>query len=127
MQLVRDINYASAYSFKYSPRPGTPAANMAAQLPEPVKAARLEKLQNLLNEQQMAFNKKTIGLTLPVLLDRKGNEKGQLHGRTPYNQSIHLTANERLFGQIVNVKVTNAYANSLGGEIETGESVLKSA
>jgi len=127
LQLVRDINYASAYSFKYSPRPGTPAANMMAQLPEPVKTARIQKLQALLNEQQLAFNQKTVGLTMKVLLDRKGNEPGQLHGRTPYNQSIHVTAPDRLYGQIVNVTVTGAFANSLGGALELTETETKSA
>jgi tRNA-2-methylthio-N6-dimethylallyladenosine synthase len=127
MKLVSDIDYASAYSFKYSPRPGTPAANMQGQVREDVKTERIQRLQALLNEQQMAFNQNCVGLTMPVLFDRKGSKNGQLHARTPYNQSIHVQANERLFGEIVDVKITGAFANSLSGEIIMSELVVKSA
>jgi tRNA-2-methylthio-N6-dimethylallyladenosine synthase len=115
LALVRDIGFASCYSFKYSARPGTPAAAMKGLLPEPVKNERLQRLQDLLNEQQMAFNRAAIGKTLPVLLDRVVTGKGQLHGRTPYNQAIHVEAPENLLGEIVNVEITEAFANSVGG------------
>ena len=127
MQLVRDIGYASAYSFKYSPRPGTPAANMQGLVREDVKTERLMRLQTLLNEQQLAFNQKTAGLTLDVLFERKGKRDGQLQGRTPYNQSVNVPAKDRLLGQIVPVRMTEAFANSLGGEVETTEMIVKSA
>ncbi|NCC22120.1 MAG: tRNA (N6-isopentenyl adenosine(37)-C2)-methylthiotransferase MiaB [Alphaproteobacteria bacterium] len=117
MTLVREITFASAYSFKYSARPGTPAAAMGGLVHEDIKNERLQRLQDLLNEQQLAFNRRTEGLSLPVLFDRKGNRPGQLHARTPYNQSIHCDANERLLGEIVDVRVTEGHANSLRGEL----------
>jgi len=128
MQLVRDIGYQSAYSFKYSPRPGTPAAAIqAAQIQEDVKQERLLRLQDLLTSQFEDFNRRTIGLTVPVLFERKGAKDGQLQGRTPYNQSINVPAKERLIGQIVGVSVTSASATALKGEIETFENIAKSA
>jgi tRNA-2-methylthio-N6-dimethylallyladenosine synthase len=117
MRLVRDIGYASVYSFKYSARPGTPAANMQGLVHEAVKDERLKRLQSLLNDQQLAFNQGTVGMMLSLLLDKKGNKPGQLHGRTPYNQSMHIDAPEKMLGQIVNVMVTDAYANSIGGTL----------
>ncbi len=127
MQLVRDINYSCAYSFKYSPRPGTPAANMQNLVPEHIKTTRLKTLQDLLNEQQYQFNLNTVGTTLPVLFDRKGKEEHQLLGRTPYNQSLCVQANERLYGHTVNVKITDASPNAVKGEIDTTEMIVKSA
>lgn len=117
MQLVRDVTFASAYSFKYSPRPGTPAANMASQLPEKVKSDRLQALQALLNEQQHTFNEQSAGKTMPVLFDRRGKAEGQLHGRSPYNQAVHVNAPERLLGQIVETEITRAAPNSLHGNV----------
>ncbi|MCB9991784.1 MAG: tRNA (N6-isopentenyl adenosine(37)-C2)-methylthiotransferase MiaB [Rhodospirillales bacterium] len=117
MQIVRDVTYAYAYSFKYSPRPGTPAANMAGQIHDKVKIERIMRLQALLNEQQLDFNNKTVGKTVPVLFDRKGVKDGQLHGRTPYNQAIHVKAPERLFGQVVMAEVTEGNSNSLTGNV----------
>lgn len=127
MDLVRQVKYASAYSFKYSPRPGTPAANMANLVREDVKTERLAALQALINEQQLAFNKNCIGKTLPVLFDRTDKKGDKLHGRTPYNQAIHVTASERLMGHSANVLIDGAFANSLTGELELQESILKSA
>ncbi len=117
MQIVRDVTYAFAYSFKYSPRPGTPAANMPMQIHEKVKTERIQRLQDLLNEQQLAFNRDMIGKRFDVLFDRKGAKDGQLHGRTPYNQAIHVKANPRLRGHTVPVDVTEANANSLTGNV----------
>ncbi|MGF1605301.1 MAG: tRNA (N6-isopentenyl adenosine(37)-C2)-methylthiotransferase MiaB [Rhodothalassiaceae bacterium] len=90
LRLVDEIGYAQAYSFKYSSRPGTPAADAADQVPEPVKAQRLARLQALLNEQQAAFNQASIGQVMPVLLEREGRRAGQLVGRTPYMQAVHV-------------------------------------
>ncbi len=128
MQLVRDIGYQSAYSFKYSARPGTPAAAIqAAQITEPVKQERLLRLQALLTSQFEEFNNRTVGMTVPVLFERPSQRAGQIQGRTPYNQSINVPGNERLIGEIVNVKITGASATALRGEIETVEMIAKSA
>lgn len=117
MQLVRDVNYAIAYSFKYSQRPGTPAADMFAQVPEDVKDRRLQELQALLREQQTAFNESKIGQVLPVLVHGKGRLEGQMHGRSPYMQAVHFDGPEDLNGQIVDVKIVGASLNSLSGEL----------
>jgi len=124
MQMVRDVRYAFAYSFKYSPRPGTPAATMQMHIHDKVKTERLLRLQALLNEQQLAYNSQSVGKIMPVLFDRKGAKDGQLHGRTPYYQAIHVKGNDRLYGQIVNVRITKSHANSLTGEIEITEKIL---
>src|SRR5690606_33903149 len=117
MRLVRDVGYAQAYSFKYSPRPGTPAALQPNQVPEEVKAARLAELQNLLAEQQRRFNEGTVGATMPVLLERHGRLPGQLVGRSPYMQSVHVTADDDLLGTIVPVTVVRATPNGLAGRV----------
>ena len=123
MQLARDTVYASCYSFKYSARPGTPAASLqAALVPEHVASERLQRFQSLINEQQIAFNKQCVGKTLPILFDRKGKKEGQLTGRSPYSQSVYVEGKERLIGNIVNVKITDAYDNSLTGELEMVDS-----
>ena len=117
MQLVRDVNYAIAYSFKYSPRPGTPAAEMFGQVPEDVKDARLQALQKLLREQQTAFNQSKIGQTIPVLITGRGRREGQIHGRSPWMQAVHFDGPPSLIGQVADVKVTAATLNSLAGEM----------
>lgn len=115
--LVKDINYAQAYSFKYSPRPGTPAAIDEYQVPETIKAERLSLLQKLLNEQQLTFNQSKVGTIQTVLLDRQGRRPSQFIGRSPYMQSVHVEAQSRLWGQIVDVAITAAKPNSLSGTI----------
>ncbi|MCI4645764.1 MAG: tRNA (N6-isopentenyl adenosine(37)-C2)-methylthiotransferase MiaB [Hyphomonadaceae bacterium] len=117
MELVRAVNYASAYSFKYSPRPGTPAADMFGQVPEDVKDERLQRLQALIREQQTAFNASKIGQTLPILVTGKGRLDGQLHGRSPYLQAVHFDGAESLMGQIVDVEIVGASLNSLTGRL----------
>jgi tRNA-2-methylthio-N6-dimethylallyladenosine synthase len=124
MGLVAQVGYASAYSFKYSPRPGTPAATDEAQVPEEVKTERLERLQALLASQQKAFNMASIGKTMPVLFDRKGKQSGQLIGRSPYMQSVHCMGAERLYGEIVDVQITAATQSSLTGEICTVDALV---
>lgn len=123
MQLVRDVNYAQAYSFKYSPRPGTPASVMQNLVAEKIKTERLMRLQELLNEQQIAFNETFIGQVVPVLFDGKGKKDNQLLGRSPHMQSVFATGNERLIGEIINVKITKAAPNSISGEIVTEERI----
>ncbi|MCI4662679.1 MAG: tRNA (N6-isopentenyl adenosine(37)-C2)-methylthiotransferase MiaB [Neomegalonema sp.] len=114
MALVREVGYAQAYSFKYSARPGTPAAGND-QVPEEVKAARLAALQDLLNEQQARFNSRCVGQTMPILLEKPGREPGQLVGRSPYLQPVHLNAAAERVGEIVEVRIEQAMRNSLSG------------
>jgi tRNA-2-methylthio-N6-dimethylallyladenosine synthase len=127
MQLIRDVVFASAYSFKYSARPGTPAANMSNLVREDVKTERLAELQNLITEQYFEFNKSTVGQTLPVLFERRGKKEGQLQGRTPFYQAINVPANERLLGEFVDVTVTSATANALVGEVKMVENIAETA
>ncbi|MEQ9169789.1 MAG: tRNA (N6-isopentenyl adenosine(37)-C2)-methylthiotransferase MiaB [Rhodospirillales bacterium] len=115
LSLVRAVGYVQAYSFKYSPRPGTPAAAMELQVPEDVKDARLKELQDLLNTQQLAFNQACIGRTLPVLLDRPGRHAGQLLGRSPYMQAVHVEAPADWLGRTADLEIVSAGGNSLGG------------
>lgn len=115
LNLVQEVRYAQAYSFKYSPRIGTPGALMENQIPEEVKSERLERLQELLFAQQQAFNDACIGKTMPVLLDRMGKKPGQILGKTPYAQSVYVEAPASLFGQCVDVKIEKASSNSLTG------------
>ena len=115
LALVREIGFAQAYCFKYSPRPGTPAAVMAGQVPEEVKTARLAHLQALIAEQQRAFNLATVGRRLPVLVERRGRRPRQLAGRSPYMQAVCLEAPAARLGDIVAVEITAAHAVSLAG------------
>jgi tRNA-2-methylthio-N6-dimethylallyladenosine synthase len=115
MQLVRDIGFAAAYSFNYSPRPGTPAAAMLAQIPDDVKTERLHRLQALLWEQQTAFNVTQVGRVLPILVTGDGRRAGQKHGRSPYLQSVHFNDNTAQNGDIVSVRIEAASQNSLQG------------
>jgi tRNA-2-methylthio-N6-dimethylallyladenosine synthase len=115
LELAADIRFAQAFSFKYSPRPGTPAATAADQIPEGVKSERLAALQALLSKQQREFNAACIGRVLPVLFEKAGRHEGQLVGRSPYLQSVHAAATADRLGEIVPVMVTGASANSLSG------------
>lgn len=121
MQLVKDAGFASAYSFTYSARPGTPAANMKNLVHAKVANERLARLQALILEQSKQFNETFIGKTLPVLFDRKGKKDGQIQGRSPYNQSVYAAAPDRLLGQIMPVEITGAFDNSLTGAIQISE------
>ncbi len=121
LKLVKDVVFSQSYSFKYSPRPGTPGALMELQVEDAVASRRLEELQSVLDAQQFAFNEAYVGQTLPVLFDRRGKEKGQLLGRSPYMHSVYVTAPERLFGETINVKIQSAGPKSLTGKIVTGE------
>jgi tRNA-2-methylthio-N6-dimethylallyladenosine synthase len=121
LQLVREVGYASAFSFKYSRRPGTPAASMPGQVAEEVKEERLARLQVLLDEQRAAFNAGQQGRVLPVLFEKTGRHAGQIVGRSPYLQAVHATAPDRLIGEIVPVRIESSARNSLAGvfELET--------
>jgi tRNA-2-methylthio-N6-dimethylallyladenosine synthase len=117
LDLVGETGFAQAFSFKYSPRPGTPAATAASQVPEPVKIERLGELQALLARQQRAFNEACIGRALPVLLEKPGRHRGQVAGRSPYLQSVHCAADSERIGSIVPVLITGAGQNSLAGQV----------
>jgi tRNA-2-methylthio-N6-dimethylallyladenosine synthase len=117
LELVRQVGYASAFSFKYSRRPGTPAAAMPGQVAEPVKEERLARLQALLDAQQAAFNSAQEGRVLPVLFEKTGRHAGQIVGRSPYLQAVHATAPDRLIGEIVPVRIESSARNSLAGAL----------
>ena len=124
LELVEAVGYAQAYSFKYSKRPGTPASDRDDQVPEQVKSDRLEALQNLLNRQQLEFNKAFVGKVVPVLFERRGKLPQQIAGRTPYMQAVHVDCEntdmaDHYFGKILPIRIFEAFANSLTGIIET--------
>ena len=113
MDVVRQTNYAQAYSFKYSRRPGTPGHDMDGQVAEDVKGERLARLQSILNEQQAAFNQSCIGRDITVLIEKPGKTGDQMIGRSPWLQSVVVDANLGSIGDMVDVTVTEAHANSL--------------
>ena len=115
LAVVAELGYAQAYSFKYSPRPGTPGAARPGQIPDDVKAARLDALQSLLRVQQNAFNQASVGQVLPVLFERPGRHPGQLVGRSPYMQAVHAALPGAVVGDIVDMRIIEAQANSLAG------------
>ena len=115
LDLVKQVGYASAFTFKYSPRPGTPAAEHAVQIPEAEKSARLQALQSLVHAQQTAFNSALVGRTVPVLLEKPGRDPGQLVGRSPYLQAVHIQGDKNLIGTIVDTHITGVGTNSLSG------------
>ncbi|HTI85918.1 MAG TPA: tRNA (N6-isopentenyl adenosine(37)-C2)-methylthiotransferase MiaB [Alphaproteobacteria bacterium] len=116
LALVRAVGYAQAYAFKYSARPGTPAAELDDAIPEAVKSERLNVLQQLLADLSLDFNKRSVGTTVPVLLDRRGRHLGQLGGRTPYMQAIHVAVgNVAPHGAETHVRITGAFAHSVEG------------
>jgi len=117
MTLIREVGYAQAFSFKYSPRPGTPAATHDAAVPEAVKTARLAQLQALLGDQQRAFNQSFLGQTVSVLLDRPGRHRGQVAGRSPYLQPVQVAASPDLIGTIARVAIDEVLTNSLTGRL----------
>ncbi|WP_245411336.1 tRNA (N6-isopentenyl adenosine(37)-C2)-methylthiotransferase MiaB [Methylovirgula ligni] len=120
LDFVREITFASAFSFKYSPRPGTPAADLRDQVPEDVMVMRLAELQELLDAQRLAFNTSLVGKTLAVLFEKKGRRAGQIGGRSPYLQPVQVEAPETLIGRIVPVEITGLGTNSLFGRLADG-------
>ncbi|NEX91491.1 tRNA (N6-isopentenyl adenosine(37)-C2)-methylthiotransferase MiaB [Caulobacter sp. 17J65-9] len=121
LELVRAVDYAACFSFKYSRRPGTPAAAMPNQVPDEVAVERLARLNALLDQQREAFNASMVGRTLPVLFERPGRHPGQAVGRSPYLQGVHVDAAEQLIGQIVPVRIEVAGKNSLTGALAARE------
>ncbi len=117
MDLIKHVTYSQAYSFKYSPRPGTAAATMDGQIDDEIATKRLHQLQQLLNDQQRQFNQNTIGRTLDILFERKGREAGQLIGRSPYLQPVYVDAPEAFIGQIMPVHIESLGNFALKGTL----------
>ena len=117
LRLADDIAYAQAYSFKYSPRPGTPAADMDGQIAMAVMDERLQRLQAVINKHQLAFNQATVGQRTQILLERNGRHAGQLVGKSPWLQSVHVVAEGARIGDMIDVEIVSAGPNSLGAEI----------
>ena len=117
LKIIRDVGYASAYSFKYSTRPGTPGANLTEQIDEAVKVERLARLQDLVNKQTSDFHASCVGRTLPVLIERVGRMPGQVGGRSPYLQAVHLEGSTDLIGGIHEVEIIGTSTNSLVGRL----------
>ena len=129
LRLARDVGFAQAYAFKFSPRPGTPAALMQEQVPDSIKAERLEALRRVLDAAQLAFNRASVGCVMEVLFDCRGKRPGQLAGRSPYMQAVHIeapradeavngeAAADGLFASVVPVRILEAHANSLRGAL----------
>jgi tRNA-2-methylthio-N6-dimethylallyladenosine synthase len=123
LRLVADVGFAGSFSFKYSPRPGTPAAEMGEQVAEPVKVERLARLQDLLEAQRQAFNQGTVGRTLDVLVEKPGRHLGQVAGKSPYLQPVQFESEPHLFGEVVAVTIARAGSNSLFGTLAPGAMV----
>ena len=117
LSLIREVNYASAYSFKYSPRPGTPASLSEDQVPEDAKAERLQTLQQLISAQQFAFNQAKVGEVMDILIERPANRADQMAGRSPWMQAVHFPSDVGAIGDIVSLKITEAHQNSLSASL----------
>jgi tRNA-2-methylthio-N6-dimethylallyladenosine synthase len=117
LNLVEAVGYASAFSFKYSPRPGTPAAGAADAVPEPEKAERLARLNAVLDAQRHAFDAAQVGRTLPVLWEKRGRHPGQLVGKSPYLQAVWADAPDGLIGTVTPARITGTGPNSLIGAV----------
>ena len=117
LSLVGEVGFAQSFSFKYSPRPGTPAAGAAAPVPEPIKDERLQALQALLREEQRRFNADAVGRTVPVLFTAPGRHPGQVGGRSPHGQPVHVVGPLSLVGRIADVAITAATTNSMTGSL----------
>lgn len=123
IRIVHEVGYAQAYSFKYSPRPGTPAALMADQIAEPVKDARLARLQAAIAEEAQKFNTASIGRITTILLDREGRKPGQLIGKTPWLQSAVIEHGSARIGDLVEIEIVDAFANSVAARVVAPVSV----
>ncbi|MCQ2965132.1 MAG: tRNA (N6-isopentenyl adenosine(37)-C2)-methylthiotransferase MiaB [Alphaproteobacteria bacterium] len=118
LSLVKRVEYAQSYSFMYSPRPGTPAAVLANQIPEKIKGERLEILQKLLLEQHSNFNKKFVGQCVEVLVEEKAKKKSELLGHSPHMQNVVVSADPKYIGSFISVKIVSAGATTLVGKLE---------
>jgi len=117
LALVRAVGFASSYAFKYSPRPGTPAAEMSGQIDEATKARRLAALQDLIEDQRQAFNRASVGQRLDVLFEKPGRREGQLIGRSPHMQSVFADGPRSLIGELMQVEMVDVEPRSLRGRV----------
>jgi tRNA-2-methylthio-N6-dimethylallyladenosine synthase len=117
LEVLEEVGFAQAYAFKYSPRPGTPAAALEQQIADPVKDSRLQHVLAAVDRSQTAFNSACVGRVVPVLLERPGRHPGQLVGRSPYMQAVHLSAPPSLCGRVAEVEIVAAGVNSLAGKL----------
>jgi len=117
LDLCDAVNFASSFFFKYSARPGTSAATMDGHVAEDVKIERLARLQALVDGQRRSFNRATVGRTLPVLFEKPGRHPGQIGGKTPYLQAVHVEGPASMIGSICDVHILEAGANSLHGRL----------
>jgi tRNA-2-methylthio-N6-dimethylallyladenosine synthase len=115
LDLIRRVKYMNSYSFKYSPRPGTPAADKEL-IDDAILNERLNRLQNLINQQQMEYNQQFITKTVRVLIDGAGKHDGQLKGKSEFNQSVAIEGSQEIIGKIIPVEITNVYSHSLVGK-----------
>ena len=119
LRLIEDVGFVQAFSFKYSPRPGTPASLMPKQIAERIKSARLAAVQDLLDRQQRAFDRATVGVRTRLLIEREGRHPGQKLGRTPWFQMVHLDGADIRPGDVVDAEITDAHAHTLAGRLIT--------
>jgi tRNA-2-methylthio-N6-dimethylallyladenosine synthase len=117
LTLIEEVGFSGSFSFKYSQRPGTPGADMDDQIAEEVKSERLQRLQDLIDRQQMAFNQSCVGKSFDVLFEKPGRHQGQVVGRSPYLQPVPVEAPESLIGEIARVTITETAGNSLLGRL----------
>ena len=121
LRLVDEARFASAFSFKYSSRPGTPAADLEDHVPEETKSERLARLQERVETHRQAFNRGTIGRTVDVLLEKPGRHAGQLAGKSPYLQPVQMQGEGHAVGEVVSARITGVSTNSLFGEAVAAE------
>jgi tRNA-2-methylthio-N6-dimethylallyladenosine synthase len=119
LAVLEEVGFAQAYTFKYSPRPGTPASALDDQVPEAEKDARLQRVMEAVTKSQTTFNSSCVGSIVPVLLERHGRRPGQLVGRSPYMQAVHVSAEASLCGHVLDVEIVAAGSNSLSGKLAT--------
>jgi tRNA-2-methylthio-N6-dimethylallyladenosine synthase len=117
LSLVDEVGYAGAFSFKYSTRPGTPAADMQNQVDEDVKSERLHRLQAAIDRNAVSFNSRCVGHTFDVLFEKEGRHPGQIVGRSPYLQPVQVMAAKTLIGRVASVTITEVSSNSLFGTL----------
>ncbi len=117
LELAKDIGFASTFFFKYSPRPGTPGADLADQVPEDVMTERLARLQDVVEPQRRAFNASMVGQTFDVLFEKPGRHAGQIGGKSPFLQAVHVDGPETLIGRVAPVEIDRVSSNSLYGRL----------
>ena len=115
LSIVREANYAAAFSFAYSSRPGTPAASMDDQIPKAVMDERLQRLQAVIGAQQFAFNQASVGIRTQILLERRGKLANQFIGKSPWLQSVHVVGADLAIGDLIDVEIAQAGPNSVAG------------